>query len=167
MLKQQKENYAETPFAWWMNSFPSFYLLLFTTHFGNSPSQYHSDFPEPYVQTKFKKSTSCQQQAGLLLKPKTAQNKWSHSQASACLTQSFRAVFFQHEPWTELFSSLMLLLNEMLFIQNICLLFQRIFVLNTWFSLCLYLIYQEPCHLRFSFQWHKTVLFMHRVGYFF
>lgn len=73
---------------------------------------------------------------------------------------------FQHKPWTELFSGLMLLLNEMLFIQNICLLFQRIFVLNTWFSLCLHLIYQESCHLCFSFQWHESILFIYRVGYF-
>lgn len=65
---------------------------------------------------------------------------------------------FQRKPWTELFSSLMLLLNEMLFIQNICWLFQRVFVLNTWFSLCLYLMDQEPCHLRFSFQWHKPIV---------
>lgn len=69
-------------------------LLAFVYHtLWQYPSQYPSDFSEPYVQTKFKKSTSCWQQAGLL-KHKTTQNKWSHSQASACLTQSFRAVFF-------------------------------------------------------------------------
>lgn len=51
------------------------------------------------MQINFKKITSHWQQAGLL-KPKTTQNKWSHSQASACLTQSFCAVFFNisHEP---------------------------------------------------------------------
>jgi len=38
---------------------------------------------------------------------------------------------FQHKPRTELFFGFTLLLNEMLFIQSICLLFQRIFVLNT------------------------------------
>lgn len=134
-------------------------LLAFVYHtLWQYPSQYPSDFSEPYVQTKFKKSTSCWQQAGLLLKQN--HTKQMIPFPSVSLPDSvIPCCIFQHKPWTELLSSLMLLLNEMLFIQNICLLFQRIFVLNTWFSLCFHLVYQEPCHFRFSFQTHKSTYY--------
>lgn len=97
--------------------------------------------------TTYKKITCHWQQAGILLKLKTTQNKWSHSQASACLTQSFHAVFFNisHEPNPSPAWCYYLEIT-----QSICLWFQRIFALNTWFFLCLHLIHHEPCHLSFS-----------------
>lgn len=95
MLKQLKGSYTKTPITCWMNSLPSFYYLLPITHVGNTPS--HNTlltFQSIMCKPNSKKAPSRWQQAGLFLKSKPTQNKWSHSQASASLTQSFHAVFF-------------------------------------------------------------------------
>lgn len=149
-----------------MSSFPSCYLLLFITHFGNTPHNTPLTFQNPMCKPNSKKHILSA--AGR--PPPETQNhtKQMIPFPSVSLPDSvIPCCIFQHKPWTELLSSLTLLLNEMLFIQNICLLFQRIFVLNTWFSLCLYLVYQEPCHFHFSFQSHKSMLFMYRLGFVF
>lgn len=130
-----------------MNCIPSFYLLITPWKYSLKITFWLSRMLRAKPNSK-KKITSHWQQAGLLLKPKTTQNKWCHSQASACLTQSFHAVFFNisHEPncsptWCYYLE----------FTQSICLWIQRIFALNTWFSLCLHSTHHEPCHLCFSF----------------
>lgn len=66
------------------------------------------------------------------------------------------------QPSTELFSGLLWLLTEMLFIQNSCVLFQGTLVLNTCLSLCSHLTYQEPRHFHFSLQLLSSVLFTYK-----
>lgn len=79
-----------------MNCIPSFHLLITSWQYSLTTPFWLS---RTLCANQLQKITSYWQQAGLL-KPKTTQNKWSHSQASACLTQSFCAVFFNisHEP---------------------------------------------------------------------
>lgn len=128
-----------------MNCIPSFYLLI-------TPWQYYLKMPFSLPRTlcakpHTKKSHATGSRQASFWNSKTTQNKWSHSQASACLTQSFHAVFFNisHEPNPSPAWCYYLEIT-----QSICLWFQRIFALNTWFFLCLHLIHHEPCHLSFS-----------------
>lgn len=94
-------------------------LVANHTHWQYPLSQYPSDFPEPYVQTKLKKST-IPLAAGRPLSEIQNRTKQMIPFPSVSFPDSvIPCCIFQHKPQTELFSSLMLLLNEMLFIQNI------------------------------------------------
>lgn len=134
----------------------SFHFTCFCSSQTSAVSQYLSDFPETYVLTKSNEALCAgSRQASLWnIKPRKTSDPSPKRQPDSVIPRCIL------QPSSELFPGLPWLLTEMLFIQNICVLFQGTFMLNTWLSLCSHLIYPEYIH--FSFQLHWSVLYMYK-----
>lgn len=128
-----------------MNCIPLFYLLI-------TPWQYSFKITFWLSRTLCAKSNSKKNHIPLAAgRPSATQNhtKQMIPFPSISLPDSvILCCIFQHQPWTKLFSKLMLLLR--IYTKHLFMISEDICI-ETWFSLCLHLIHHEPCHLCFSF----------------